>query len=490
MSEWLELSPPSFAERDTLKTTESKRTPRGSARGAVSPLFRPSVLSVLSVDNQKAAMNFYDELTARGLVHQTTDDGLGKWLAEKPRAVYAGFDPTADSLHVGSLLGLIVLRRFQQAGHRPIAVVGGATGMIGDPSGKSAERNLLTKEQLAANVEGIATQMRRFLDFETDDNAALLVNNQDWTGGWSYLEFLRDIGKNFPVNVMLQKDSVKSRLGRADGGKGDSDAAAGMSYTEFSYMLLQAYDFVHLAENEGCELQAGGSDQWGNITAGIDLARRMHGRQLYGMTWPLLTKGDGTKMGKTESGAIWLDGERTSPYEFYQYWVNVDDADVGGCLRMLTDVSLDEIATLDAERAENAAARNSQKRLAEALTELVHGAAGLQVARRATDVFFGGAEVEGLDDRVLGQLFADVPAGESPRASLEGTGLPIVDALVASGLAKSKGDARRTVEQGGAYVNNRRVEGLDRSLTAGDLASETVMVLRSGRKRYALLRFR
>jgi tyrosyl-tRNA synthetase len=428
-------------------------------------------------------MDFYEELQARGLVHQTTDPKIGEWLAAKPRTLYVGFDPTADSLHIGSLLGLIVMRRFQKAGHRPIAVVGGATGMIGDPSGKSAERNLLDKEQLAKNLAGMAEQMKCFLDFD-GPAAALLLNNYDWTGDWSYLEFLRDVGKNFPVNVMLGKDSVKSRLGR---GSEDSNAG-GMSYTEFSYMLLQAYDFVHLAQEHGCELQAGGSDQWGNITAGIDLERRMHGNQLYGVTWPLLTKSDGTKMGKTESGAIWLDAARTSPYAFYQYWVNVDDADVDGCLRMLTELSLEEIAQLDAEREASASQRTSQKRLAEELTKLVHGDEGLATAQRATEIFFG-AEVSGLDDRALREIFSDVPTGEAPRSALEGEGLAIVDALVAAGLAKSKGEARRTVEQGGAYVNNRRVEGLETALTAADLASESVSVLRSGRKRYALLRF-
>lgn len=427
-------------------------------------------------------MDFFTELDARGLVHQKTDEGFAKWLAEKPRTVYAGFDPTADSLHVGSLLGLIVLRRFQKAGHRPIAVVGGATGMIGDPSGKSAERNLLDKEQLAKNVAGLATQMSRFLDFE-GPNAALLVNNHDWTAGWSYLEFLRDVGKNFPVNVMLGKDSVKSRLGR-----GDDPGAGGMSYTEFSYMLLQAYDFVHLSGEHDCEIQAGGSDQWGNITAGIDLARRMHSRQLYGITWPLLTKSDGTKMGKTESGAIWLDANRTSPYHFYQYWINVDDGDVGNCLRMLTDLSLEEIESLDAERESNASARTSQRRLAEELTTLVHGKQALSIAQQATKIFFG-AEVSGLDDATLGEIFSDVPAGELQLASLSDPGVPIVDALVAAGLAKSKGDARRTVQQGGTYVNNLKIEGVDRVLTTDDLASESVMVLRSGKKRYAMLRF-
>ncbi|CAE7437492.1 tyrS [Symbiodinium sp. CCMP2456] len=395
-------------------------------------------------------MDFYAELEARGLVHQATDPGLGAWLAGGSRTLYAGFDPTADSLHVGHMMGLITLRRFQKAGHKPVAVVGGATGMIGDPSGKNAERNLLDKAALEHNVACIAKQMERFLDFES---GAVLANNFDWTGGWTYLEFLRDIGKFFPVNVMLQKDSVKSRLG--------SDA--GLSYTEFSYMLLQAYDFVHLAREHGCQLQAGGSDQWGNITTGIDLARRMgvssEKLPLFGFTWPLLTKSDGSKMGKTESGAIWLDAERTSPYQFFQYWVNVDDADVGGCLRTLT----------------------------EELTRLVHGAEGLTSAQRATEIFFG-AEIDGLDDKTLGQIFADVPTGELSRAQLDGAGLPVVDALVAAGLAKSKGEARRTVEQGGAYVNNRRVEGLDRTLTAANLASETVIVLRSGRKKYALLR--
>jgi len=251
------------------------------------------------------------ELTWRGLIHQTTDDGfLPNWLTEKPRTLYAGFDPTADSLHVGSLMPLLQLRRFQQAGHRPILLVGGATGMIGDPSGKSEERNLLSLEQLDANVRGIQQQAQDFLDF-SGDNAAIVVNNAEWMQGFAYLDFLREVGKNFPVNVMLAKDSVKSRLGREEGG---------ISYTEFSYMLLQAYDFVYLSEHHGCELQLGGSDQWGNITAGIDLGRRMRSAKLYGITFPLLTKADGSKMGKTESGTVWLSPDRTSPYAFYQYY--------------------------------------------------------------------------------------------------------------------------------------------------------------------------
>lgn len=430
-------------------------------------------------------MSFLSDLRWRGLIHQTTnDEGMEAWLDEKPRTVYAGFDPTADSLHVGSLLGLVMLRRFQQAGHKPIAVVGGATGMIGDPSGKSAERNLLSKEDLQRNVDGLAKQMRQFLDFESGENAAELVNNFDWTGSWSYLEFLRDIGKNFPVNVMLAKDSVKSRLGRGE----DDSNSGGMSYTEFSYMLLQAYDFVHLNQQYGCELQAGGSDQWGNITAGIDLARRMHGVQLYGVTWPLLTKSDGTKMGKTESGTIWLSAERTSPYQFYQYWINVDDADVGGCLRMLTDLSQEEIESLDASREEDAGKRESQKRLAQEMTKLVHGDDGLEAAQRATQIFFG-AEIADFSDDQLSQIFADVPSQQLSRSKLSDASLTIVDALVEAGLAKSKGDARRTVGQGGAYVNNVRVEGVDTCITDEHLASETVVVLRSGKKKYALLRF-
>jgi tyrosyl-tRNA synthetase len=429
-------------------------------------------------------MTFFDDLRWRGLVHQTTDDaGIGSWLEKQPRTVYVGFDPTSDSLHVGHLMGLIVLRRFQKAGHRPIAVVGGATGMIGDPSGKSVERNLLTKEQLAANIKGMAAQMRSFLDFDANSSSALLVNNFDWIGPWTYLEFLRDVGKNFPVNVMLAKDSVKGRLGRGD----DADPHAGMSYTEFSYMLLQAYDFVHLYDKFGCELQAGGSDQWGNITAGIDLARRMRGVQLHGLTWPLLTKSDGSKMGKTESGAVWLAAERTSPYQFYQYWINVDDADAGSSLRKLTDLDREEIEALDASRAADPALRESQRRLAEELTRLVHGESGLAAARHATEIFFG-AEITRLTDAELGQIFADVPSKQLPATKLQ-AGLPIIDAFVEAGLASSKGEARRTVSQGGAYVNNRRVDAVDATLSRADLASETVMVLRSGKKKYALLRF-
>ncbi|MEX1224658.1 MAG: tyrosine--tRNA ligase [Pirellulales bacterium] len=421
--------------------------------------------------------SIHEELSWRGLIHQSTDEEhLAQWLVEQPRTIYAGFDPTADSLHVGHLMAVMILRRFQAFGHRPIALVGGATGMIGDPSGKSAERNLLGIDELRANVESIKGQLARFLDF---DAGALLVNNYDWMSEWSYLEFLRDIGKNFPVNVMLAKDSVKSRLERDD---------AGLSYTEFSYMLLQAYDFVRLHEMHGCNLQVGGSDQWGNITAGIDLARRMGFGQVYGITCPLLTKSDGGKMGKTESGAVWLDPARTSPYAFYQYWINVSDDDVGKCLRFLTEIPRDEVEQLDQARAEAPHEKAGQKRLAEWLTQLVHGDEGLAKARRATEIFFG-ADIADLSDAELGEIFADVPSREVPRAELAAAQLTIVDALALTQLAKSKAEARRKVAEGGAYLNNHRVTDANQPLTAADLASETVMVVRVGKKKYALLKF-
>ncbi|HZZ73872.1 MAG TPA: tyrosine--tRNA ligase [Pirellulales bacterium] len=425
-------------------------------------------------------IDIFADLSWRGLIHQTTDDAfLPGWLSGARRTLYAGFDPTADSLHVGHLIPLLMLRRYQQAGHRPIAVVGGATGMIGDPTGKSEERNLLSLDALRHNVEAIEAQMRPILDFSGPEGA-VLVNNFDWMNRFSYLDFLRDIGKHFPVNVMLTKDSVKSRLERTD---------SGLSYTEFSYMLLQAYDFVHLHEHFGCELQIGGSDQWGNVTAGIDLGRRLRGAKLYGMTCPLLTKSDGGKMGKTEAGAVWLSPDRTSPYAFYQYWINVDDADAGKCLRFLTELGRDEIEALDAARTSDPGKRESQRRLAEEVTRIVHGAPGLATAQRATEIFFGAEIRQGMSDAQLAGIFADVPSQDLPRAQLDGAGLNIVDALVLSGLAKSKGDARRTIEQGGAYVNNRRVAALDVQLSPADLASETVLVLRAGKKKYALLRF-
>lgn len=417
------------------------------------------------------------DFEARGLVHQSTDSGaLRAWLAAPGRRVYAGFDPTADSLHVGHLVALMLLRRVAAAGHEPVAVLGGATGMIGDPSGRSEERNLLSPEELAANVAGVERQIRGLL--EDTGRTVHVVNNGDWMRGVGYLEFLRDVGKHVPLAQMLGKDSVKSRLDR-DGG---------LSYTEFSYMLLQAWDFVHLSDVLDCRVQIGGSDQWGNITAGIELGRRLRSRDLHGITCPLLTKSDGTKMGKTAAGAIWLDPRRTSPYRFYQYWINLDDADAGRCVERLTELPLDEIRALADLRSANPAARDTQKRLAEALTRLVHGEAGLASARQATAIFFG-AEIGGLDDAALAEIFADVPSREFARTILDGDGLPLVDAFEATGLAATKSAARRTIEQGGAYVNNRRVADVAHRLKAVDLGGSSTLVLRSGKKSYALARF-
>ena len=422
--------------------------------------------------------NLLDELRWRGLIHQCTDEeGLAKLLAHGPQTVYIGFDPTADSLHVGSMMQLMTLRRFQQSGHRPIALVGGATGMIGDPSGKSEERNLLSADQLQANVDGVAQQMRRFLDFD-GDRGALLLNNFDWMENYSYLNFLRDVGKNFPVGAMMGKESVRSRL----------DSEAGLSYTEFSYMLLQAYDFVHLCRQHDCQIQAGGSDQWGNVTAGIDLGRRMLGKQLYGITAPLLTTSDGRKMGKTESGAIWLDPQRTSPYSFYQYWVNVADDDVMRCIAFLTEIDREEYDALSDQTTTDPGRRAAQKRLAQWITRFVHGEEGLASAERATDILFGG-EIGDATDAQLGEIFADVPSQEASREKLSGEGFWIVEALQAAGLVASSSEARRAIKDGGIYVNNQRNSDANLKLTDSDLASESVIVLRKGKRKYALLKF-
>ncbi|MDO4587501.1 MAG: tyrosine--tRNA ligase [Planctomycetia bacterium] len=423
--------------------------------------------------------NVIADMTWRGLLNQITDQKIESFLLEKPRTLYTGFDPTADSLHIGHLVAIMNLRRFQKAGHRPIALLGGATGMIGDPSGKSEERKLLTVEMVQHNVDAIQKQMSRFIDFDEKENGALLLNNLDWVGKFSYLDFLREIGKHFPVNVMLTKDSVKSRLERTD---------SGLSYTEFSYMLLQSYDFVYLRRNYQCELQVGGSDQWGNITAGIDLARRMDGVELYGLTSKLLLKSDGTKMGKSESGAVWLDPERTSPYQFYQYWINVDDADIAKALRFFTDLDENDCNELLIEHQNDAGQRLAQRQIAQELTKLVHGETGLLVAEKATQIFFG-AEINELNDAQLNSIFADVPSKEiSKNALTENEGLPIIDALMLAGLATTKSDARRTIQQGGAYVNNKPINDINAKLTTDNLVSETIIVLRSGKKRYALLK--
>ena len=424
--------------------------------------------------------DIFAELKWRGLIYQSTsEDELPKLLNSTCQTVYSGFDPTSDSLHVGSLLPLLLLRRFQKAGHRPIAVVGGATGMIGDPSGKNKERNLLSVEQLAKNVAGIKAQAEHVLDFDCGENSAILVNNFEWMNTFSFIDFLRDVGKNFPVNAMMAKDSVKGRLNRDD---------AGLSYTEFSYMLLQAYDFVHLSREFGCTIQVGGSDQWGNITTGIDLGRRMLSTQLYGMTCPLLTKSDGTKMGKTESGAVWLSPEKTSPYDFYQYWINTADDDAGKCLRFLTELDHEEIQTLDQSRIDRPQDRLSQKRLADNLTARIHGDSGLQQATEMTKRFFEG-DINQMSESDILKKYESAPCTELSRNVLDAD-VKLIDSFVESGLSKSKGEARRTIEQGGAYINEERCRDLDRVLSTEDLIGNALVILRSGKKRHAILRFK
>ena len=421
--------------------------------------------------------NLLHEFTERGLVHQTTDtDALHDWLATPKQRIYAGFDPTADSLHVGHLVAIILLRRVALAGHEPIALIGGATGMIGDPSGRSEERNLLSHETLNANITAVGEQIKGLL--ESTNQTIHIVNNADWMHGVSYLEFLRDVGKHVPLSQMLGKDSVKSRL----------DREGGLSYTEFSYMLLQSWDFVHLADKYNCHVQIGGSDQWGNITAGIELGRRLRGLNLHGITCPLLTKADGSKMGKTASGAVWLDPSRTSPYRFYQYWMNLSDGDAQTCLLRLTEMSLEKCQATLQEQAENPGGRASQRRLAEELTQLVHGSSGLQTAQQATAAFFGAA-IDNLTDEALTEIFADVPSHQFSLATLNGEGLPLIEVMSSTKLAASRSAARRTIEQGGAYINNIRVSDSSYHITPEDLAGRTALVLRSGKKSYALARF-
>jgi tyrosyl-tRNA synthetase len=423
-------------------------------------------------------MELFEELQWRGLVHQWIgEEALPAHLRKGSTTLYLGIDPSAPSLHIGHLVGLMTLRRFQHKGHRPIVVAGGGTGMIGDPSGKSDERNLLSEEELAANLEGIRRQIARFLDFGDKARGALLLNNADWLGKLGYIEFLRDVGKHFPVNAMLAKESVRARLA--------SDA--GITYTEFSYMLMQAYDFVHLYDTAGCELQVGGSDQFGNISAGGDLGRRMRGVQLFGLTWPLVTRSDGAKMGKTAEGAVWLDPDRTSPYAFYQWFVHVPDADAVRFLKIYTELPRERIEELETVVKKEPQKRVAQRTLARELTLLVHGEEGLRAAERASEALFGG-DLEGLSEAQLIEIFADVPSKEIPRARLDL--LTAADALIEGGLAKSKSEARRLVEGGGASVGSRRIADADDRLRPDDLAAGEIMVLRAGKSRFALLRFR
>ncbi len=423
-------------------------------------------------------MNLVEDLQWRGLLADCTDlDALTKRLSEGPLALYCGFDPTGDSLHVGHLMGQLTLRRFQLAGHHPIALAGGATGMIGDPSGKSAERNLLTREQLAYNVSCIKHQLARLLDFNAQGNPARLVDNADWTAPLSYLDFLRDVGKFFSLNVMLAKESVRTRM------EGDS----GISYTEFSYQLLQAYDFFHLRKTYNCELQIGGSDQWGNITAGTDFIRKKLGLAAWGWTFPLITKADGTKFGKTEGGAVWLDPKKTSPYKLYQFFVNTEDAKVSEYLRKFTFLSRPEIEELEAKHAANPGAREAHRALAREVTRLVHGQAALDAALKASEILFG-AEIGDTPEETFRDVVGEVPTKDFERAKLEGAGTPIIDLLIHTGLCPSKGQARKDVEGGGIYLNNIRVSEIARVVTVSDLLYGKYVLLRKGKKTYTVVR--
>lgn len=414
---------------------------------------------------------FFDDLEARGLIYEATEGARELFAESRSITGYIGFDPTARSLHVGSLLPILALARLQRAGHRPIALVGGGTGMIGDPSGKTRERQLLTREQVEENVEGIRAQLARFLDFE-GEFAARLLDNHDWLGSLGVIEFLRDVGKHFTINYMLAKESVARRL--QDGG--------GLSVTEFSYMLLQAYDFLVLSDRHDCVLQLGGSDQWGNITAGIELIRRARGRAAYGIVLPLVTTASGVKFGKTEAGTVWLDSELTSPYCFYQFWLNTDDRDAEHYLKAFTFLPLDEIAGIMEDHARNPAARGAQRRLATEVTRLVHGDDGLARAERVTAVLFGGRPVRDLSAAELLDVFADVPSTEMARARLEGEGLSAVELLADTGVAASKGEARRLILGGGVYLNGERVTDPDQRVRTEDAIEGKVLVLRKGKK--------
>ena len=423
-------------------------------------------------------MSILEDLQWRGLYADCTDlAALSQRVASGPVTLYCGFDPTADSLHVGNLVPLLAMRRFQLSGHHPIALAGGATGMVGDPSGKSAERNLQTPDQVAHNIASIKEQLSRFLDFHAPANPARLVDNATWTGPVTFLEFLRDVGKHFSVNAMLAKDSVRARL--------ESDA--GISYTEFSYMLLQAHDFLHLREKLNCELQVGATDQWGNITAGTDLIRKKLGVPAWGLTFPLLTKADGTKYGKTAGGAVWLDAKRTTPYRFYQFFINSDDTDVIKLLKVLTFLSQDEIVALEAELKANPGARAAQKALARAVTTLVHGESACTDAIRASEIMFGGG-LDGIGESLFQDVVGEIPTKDLEKTKLEGLGTPLVELLVHAGLAPSKGQARKDIEGGGIYVNNVRSAEAARALTAADLLFGKFVLLRKGKRTYAVLR--
>ena len=417
-------------------------------------------------------MDVLTDLDARGLIHQTTDRrALAQRLDNGPITVYCGFDPTAASLHVGNLMGLLTLRRLQIGGHRPIALAGGATGMIGDPSGRSSERNLLDDDALARNLEGIVPQLRQFLDFDDGPHAARLLDNRAWTVGVGVLDFLREVGKHVTVQQMLGKESVRNRLDDGDG----------LSYTEFSYMLLQAYDYLWLAENVECELQVGGSDQWGNIVLGIDLIRRRLGRAAHALTWPLLARSDGTKYGKTAGGeTLWLSADDMSPYRFYQAWIGVDDADVGRLLAQLTFLDLDEASEIAAAHKADPGRREGQRRLAAEITRIVHGDEAATAAAGASEVLFGGAvPVRQASAAALAFVAAEVPSGQ-----LRALGTSVVDVLVDADLARSRSEARRALAEGSVYINGERTSDPERVVDAGDMLHGRYVLLRRGKKRW------
>ena len=414
--------------------------------------------------------NVLQELEWRGFVQQATP-GLAAHFAKGPVTAYCGFDPTAPSLQLGNLMPLMLLANLQRAGHRPIVLMGGGTGLIGDPSGKAGERPLLSKEQIKQNLQHQRDQMARFLEFGAGPTAALLLDNAKWLSSQGLIDFLRDVGKHFTVNIMLQKESVKARL------------ESGLSYTEFSYMLLQAYDFVHLFRERQTTLQVGGSDQWGNITAGVELIRRVENAEAHGLVAPLVTMASGRKFGKTDEGAIYLDPTLTSPYKFYQFWINTDDRDVEKYLKLFTHLSKSEIAGMTAEQARNPALRSAQRALAAAVTTLVHGADVLSNVQAASAILFGEEQAE-----VHPQVF-DILASEIPTVTVNGeTDMTIVDLVTQAGLAKSKSEARRSVEQGGIYLNQQRVEDVARKITSHDWIGGRNLLLRKGKKEYALLR--
>ena len=428
-------------------------------------------------------MNFVEELKWRGMLHQMMP-GTEELFEKGMVTAYVGIDPTADSLHIGHLCGVMMLRHLQQAGHKPLALVGGATGMIGDPSGKSQERNLLNEETLRHNVACIKEQLSRFLDFESDaPNAAELVNNYDWMKDYSFLDFAREIGKCITVNYMMAKDSVKRRL--------NGECSDGMSFTEFTYQLLQGYDFLHLYQTKNCKLQMGGSDQWGNITTGTELIRRKLGseNEAYALTCPLITKADGKKFGKTEQGNVWLDRQRTSPYQFYQFWLNVGDEEAERYIKIFTSLDHETIDALIAEHREDAGRRVLQKRLGEEVTTLVHGRADYEMALEATNILFGKATKESLlrlDEQTLLDVFAGVPHFEVSRE--QAIGQKAVDLLAEhTQCFASKGEMRKLTQGGGVSINKEKLAAFDREITEADLLDGKYILAQQGKKKYFLI---